>query len=100
MQTEKLIALNDFCRYHNIEVSFVESLNDCGLIETFKAGGETFVELNALPELEKMLLLHFDLDVNIAGIETIIAMLQRITQLNQQMKHLQNRLRFYEGEQF
>jgi hypothetical protein len=98
MQTDRLIALNDFCRYHNIEVSFVQSLTEFGLINTIKTGENLFVEPETLPDLEKMLLLHYDLDVNLEGIETIIAMLQRINQLNQQMTELQNRLRFYEGD--
>ena len=33
MKTEHLVPANEFCRGHKIEVSFVNALNESGLIE-------------------------------------------------------------------
>lgn len=33
MQTEEMIAADEFCMYHQVELSFIHSLKDSGLIE-------------------------------------------------------------------
>jgi hypothetical protein len=33
MQEENLIPANEFCLHHNIEVSFIDSLKEYGLVE-------------------------------------------------------------------
>ena len=47
MQTEHLIAVNDFCINHNIEVSFISSLQETGLIEIAFVEETAFFYANA-----------------------------------------------------
>jgi hypothetical protein len=49
-----------------------------------------------LQKLEKMVRLHHDLDINIAGIEAIAHLLERLEYLQDEMRTLKNRLRLYE----
>jgi hypothetical protein len=43
-----------------------------------------------------MVRLHFDMDINIEGIETITHLLERIEQMQQEITQLKNRVGVYE----
>jgi hypothetical protein len=96
MPTTQLIAANDFCIYHNIELSFIQSLNQSGLITVIVVEEKLFVEENELPQLEKMVRLYHEMDINIEGIETITYLLQRMNDMQHQITELNRRLGLYE----
>ena len=96
MQTENLVALNEFCINHNIEVSFVSALEQTGLIEIAVVEETAFIDTDQLRQLEKFIRLHYDLDINIEGIETITHLLRRIDDMQDEITSLRNRLRLYE----
>jgi hypothetical protein len=98
MQTENLIAINEFCINHNIEFSFISSLQQTGLIEITTIEETRFIDTGQLNQLEKIVRLHYDLDINLEGIETITHMLQRINTMQDEIIMLRNKLRFYETE--
>ena len=96
MQTENLVAVNEFCINHNIEVSFVSALEQTGLIEIAVVEETAFIDTDQLRQLEKFIRLHYDLDINIEGIETITHLLRRIDDMQDEITSLRNRLRLYE----
>ena len=96
MRTKNLIALDEFCTHHNIEISFISSLQQNGLIEVTTIEDTGFIDLAQLRHLEKIVRLHNELDINLEGIETIIHLLQRIITLQEDNIALKNRLRLYE----
>ncbi len=96
-QIDDLIAVNDFCVNHNIEISFVNLLQQNGLIEIRIIESKSFVEKEQLPQLEKYVRFYYDLDINLEGIETISYLLQRIQNQQNELIALKNRLRLYEG---
>lgn len=96
MQTENLVAVNEFCINHNIEVSFVSALEQTGLIEIAFVEETAFIDTDQLRQLEKFIRLHYDLDINIEGIETITHLLRRIDDMQDEITSLRNRLRLYE----
>ena len=51
MQTEYLIALNEFCANHNIEISFISSLQQTGLIEITTIDETGFIDAGQLQQL-------------------------------------------------
>ncbi len=100
METKRiddLIAVNEFCVYHNIEISFINLLQQNGLIKISTIESKHFVEKEQLPQLEKFVHFHYDLDINLEGIETITYLLKRIENLQNEIIMLKNRLRLYEG---
>ncbi|MBC7626906.1 chaperone modulator CbpM [Ferruginibacter sp.] len=97
MPTTQLIAANDFCIYHNIDLSFIQSLNQSGLITVIVVEEKLFIEENELPQLEKMVRLYHEMDINIEGIETITYLLQRMNDMQHQIAELNRRLGLYEG---
>jgi len=97
MQTEYLIAIDEFCAIHDIEISFISSLQQTGLIEITKKNDAEFIDMNQLQQLEKFIRLYFELDINMEGIETITHLLKRISSLQDEVITLRNRLQFYES---
>ncbi|MGA2823059.1 MAG: chaperone modulator CbpM [Bacteroidales bacterium] len=96
MQREDLIAINEFCTIHNVDISFINSLEQTGLIEvtTIKKAG--FIDAGQLQQLEKFIRFYYELDINLEGIETITHLLQRIVSMQEEIRMLKNRLRLYE----
>jgi len=96
MNNEHLIAASEFCAHHHIEVSFIESLAQHGLINIEIIGEQLAIPDTQLPSLEKMVRFHYELDINIEGIESIIHLLERIESLQHEMLNLQKRIELYE----
>jgi hypothetical protein len=98
METEYLIAVDEFCASHNIEISFISSLQQSGLIEITTIKKSAFIEADQLQQLEKFVRLYYELDINLEGIETINYLLQRINSQQNEIISLRNKLRIYETE--
>jgi hypothetical protein len=98
MQKSNLIAINEFCANHNIEISFVISLQQTGLIEITTIKKNKFVDIDNLKHLEKIVRFYYELDINLEGIETITHLLQKINSLQEEIIELRNRLSLYESE--
>jgi hypothetical protein len=96
MQSGKLTAVDIFCANHNIEISFISSLQQTGLIEITTVKETGFIDSNQLQQLEKIVRFYYELDINLEGIETITHLLQRIKSLQDENIALRNRLRLYE----
>lgn len=97
MQHEDLVAANEFCSHYNIEYSFISSLQQSGLIEVTTVQETGFIPLSELKKLEKLIRLHYDLDINLEGIEAITFLLQKVEHMQHEISSLQNRLRLHEG---
>jgi chaperone modulatory protein CbpM len=95
MPTEDIIPASEFCIHHNIELSFIYSLNESGLIEIIRIEEKTFVPVSQLNQLEKLVRLYYDMDINLEGIETITYLLQRMNDMQQQIAELNNKLSVY-----
>jgi chaperone modulatory protein CbpM len=98
METAYLISLEEFCASHDIEISFITSLKDSGLIEITTIDEAVFIEADRLQQLEKFVRLYYELDINLEGIETINYLLQRISSMQAEITTLRNKLRIYETE--
>jgi len=98
MQTEYLIAVDKFCASHNIEISFISSLEQNGLLEITTIKETGFIDGGQLRQLEKYIHFYYEMDINLEGIETITHLLQRIDQMQDEIIMLRNRLRLYEAE--
>lgn len=98
MQTEEMIPASEFCIHHNIELSFIHSLKESGLIEITIIDEKIFVPLSQLSFLEKLVRLYYEMDINLEGIETITYLLERMNDLQKQVLLLNNRMKMYEDE--
>ena len=98
MTAQHLIAANDFCVYHQIEYTFITSLQEAGLVEISIVDETICIPESELQKLEKMIRLHNDLEINVPGIEAITHLLNRLEQLQEDTRSLKNRLRMYESD--
>lgn len=96
MQTDELITANEFCAHYNIEISFIKSLQESGLVEITTIEETGFIHTSQLPQLEKWMRLYYEMNINLEGIETISHLLQQINSMQDQIQELKNRLRLYE----
>lgn len=88
MKQEEFISVNDFCQYHSIEVTFIESLEDSGLIQITTMEQNEFIPYDEIPRIEKFIRMHYDLDINLEGLETIDHLLQTVEHLQHELNKL------------
>lgn len=96
MQTNQLISVSEFCLYHKVEVTFIDVLEQRGLIQTTTIEQLAYVQTDQLPRLEKFVRLHQDLAIHTDDLDVVSDLIDRIESLQGQVTRLQNRLAFYE----
>jgi len=97
MQTEDLIPADKFCVHSDVELSFIQSLQQSGLIQIIEIGESGYLQRDQLKELEKWIRLHRDLEINLEGIEAVSHLLERVKDLQNELSLLKDRLRLYEN---
>jgi chaperone modulatory protein CbpM len=96
MQSNHLIPISEFCVHHHVEIAFVNSLEQQGLVETICVEQSVYVQPEQLPRLEKLVWLHQDLAIHPDDLDVVNDLLERLESLQTELAHLQNRLVFYE----
>ena len=96
MTSEEMVAAHEFCISHNVKMSFLYSLSEAGLLEITTVEQTVFIKQDHLLELEKFVRLHYDMEINLEGIEAIHHLLQQIRTMQEEMKAIKNRLSLYE----
>ncbi len=94
----ELLPAEECCDMYNIEYTFLEVLQQHDLIEIVNISEQHFLHVDALKQLEKMLRLHYDLSINIEGIEAINNLLLRVKDQQQEIVYLKSRLKVYEQD--
>ena len=93
---ENLITIQKFCTNYKVPESFIDSLYDYELIEVVTEKDSRYVSITQIKTIEKLMRLHFDLDINLEGIQAIYNLLNQVEDLQEQVNVLKNRLDFYE----
>ncbi|SDH31928.1 chaperone modulator CbpM [Winogradskyella thalassocola] len=96
METTQLISISQFCTHYNVPVSFINTLHEYELVEITITDHKNFIKTNQLNDVEKMMRLHYDLDINIEGIDAIYNLLKQVETLQSEITALRNKLDFYE----
>ena len=98
MKTDNWILLQTLSAHYQVELSFLTNLNDLGLIKIEIMEQSPCIHENQMHNLERMIRLHHELEVNPEGIDVVFNLLQKIEQLQNDLKATQNRLRLYESQ--
>jgi phage terminase small subunit len=96
METQELIIVDVFCQEYQIEINFIQDLEEFGLIQTVVHQEQKYLDKNQLVYIEKIIRLHNDLNINKEGIEIILNLQEKENQLLAEIKHLRSRLGLYE----
>lgn len=97
MDTE-LIIFKEYCRKSQTDPTFIISLEEGGLIEIRTVDGEQYLLASQLRELERYSHLYYDLSINIEGIDAIHHILERMENLQQEIRHLRRQLRHFQHQ--
>ena len=97
MQTE-LIIVSEYCHKCHIEPSFIDLLEEGGLIEVRTEGGEHYLLLSELPNVERYSRMYYDLSINMEGIDAIHHLLERMEIMRREISSLRNQLIVFKRE--
>lgn len=95
MQTD-FIIVKEYCRKANIDPSFLVLLEEDGLINIYMEEGEKYFPAAQLADLERYSRMYYELSINIEGIDAIHHLLERVEELQEEIRMLRSRLRLYE----
>lgn len=91
-----LILLTDYCEYCKIEYAFIERLEDEGLIEVRVIAEERFVDEETLRALDQFRRWHYEMDINIEGMDAMRYLLEKINRMDKEINDLKTRLKLHE----
>jgi hypothetical protein len=91
-----VITVTEYCRYHQpVEPDFIHALVESGLIRWEEAGAEPSLPYDELHALERYARLHYELDINLEGLEAISHLLGRMNVMQQELRLLREQLGLY-----
>ncbi len=96
MAKENYITLTTICTAYNVEMTFINDLKENDLLKISYVEDAPCIHQDLLTQLEKILRLHQDLKINVAGIDAVFNLLHQVDDLQLQIGNLQNRLSAYE----
>lgn len=94
MNTDNLIRIEYFCEQYNVEFSFINALKESGLINLVVVEESSYLSTEDLKELEKLIRLHYELGINLEGIDVISNLLKQLEDLQQELAAAKNKLKF------
>jgi len=92
MENERLVTLETICNHYSIETSFIRSLNEYGLIEITQVDQVECIDQDRLGVMESLMNLHYELNINMEGIDVISHLLNRMKEMQKEIVLLRNRL--------
>ena len=95
MKTQDLISIKQLCNYYKIPESFLDTLYDYQLIEIQTFDNDIYIQKTQIRDVEKIMRLHFDLEINIEGVDVIFNLLNQIEVLKMENIQLKNQLKLY-----
>ncbi len=91
MSTKELIIAEEFCEYHHIQLSVIQSFHESGLIETVIEEQRTYIPEEQLPQLEKLVQLY-EMGINVEGLEVVTHLLAQMHAMQQELRLLNNKV--------
>ncbi|NLY25219.1 MAG: hypothetical protein GX042_09490 [Bacteroidales bacterium] len=89
------LLYSECLKIYEVEESFIESLRDLGLIQVIGQDEDLFIEYDDLTDLERFIRWHYEMDINVEGIDALRHMLQRVQSLQAELEQLRHELQFY-----
>ncbi len=96
MEQENLISVYDFCAYHHLDTSFIQTLEENGILETTIYNEIQYLPLERLEQVEQFARLHQELDIHPEDLDVVYELLERMKHLQDQLRKMQQRIDFYE----
>ena len=78
------ISREELVRIYNVEITFFDSLEEAGLLKTETENDTKYLMFDELSTFEKFTNWHYDLEVNLAGLEVIKHLLDQLERLREE----------------
>ncbi len=98
MKTKNIISIQEICIHYNVPISFITALNEFELVEIITILKIQYINTRQIKDIEKMIRLHYELDINLEGMDVVYNLLKQVESLQEEIIELDNRLKFHEGE--
>ncbi|MDD2314544.1 MAG: chaperone modulator CbpM [Proteiniphilum sp.] len=95
--SENRLLYSECLRIYEVEESFIDSLHEVGLIRVVDLDEERFIEYDDLPDLEQFIRWHYEMDINVEGIDALRHMLEKVRSLQSEITQLRHELQFYKS---
>ncbi|MCT2409721.1 chaperone modulator CbpM [Chryseobacterium antibioticum] len=86
------ISREELVKIYNIEITFFDELVDGGLLTVETENEIRYLLYDDLPVFERFTNWHYDLEINLPGLEVINDMLRKMEDLKQKNRDLMNKL--------
>lgn len=96
MKTEPLISITHFCQMGEVEFSFIEALQEHGLLEPIVLEDVSYLSNEQLRAVERAIAFHYVLNINLEGIAAISNLLLQIENLQLELQRAKNKLSVFE----
>lgn len=95
MTTNDLTPIELFCNYCEVEISFVQLLQEYGIIEIITLEDKKYIANTHLKNIERAHHFHKELNINLEGIDVIYNLLNQISDLQELLRQTNNKLSLY-----
>jgi hypothetical protein len=95
METTNLILIDHFCSNCDVDFSFIKSLNDVGLIDIIVEDDKKYISNEQLKTIERAIHFHYELNINMEGIDAIHNLLDQISDLQEDLRVIKNKLNLF-----
>ena len=96
MNTPTYIPVETLCLHYQIEVAFLDRLQELQLIEVQTIEKTVCIHEDHLSDLERLIRLRHDLGLDPDSLEVVLHLLRKVEHLQEEVGRLQSRLRLYE----
>lgn len=86
------ISREELVKIYNIEITFFDELVSSGLLNIQTENEIRYLMYEDLPNFERFANWHYDLEINLPGLEVIHEMLQKMNDLRQRNRELMTKL--------
>ena len=96
MEEKVLVNVKEIMIHHQLDETFINQVESYQLVSFVIKNSQKFIIAEEMPRMEKIIRLHYDLEINMEGIEVIKNILDKMEALQDEVRKLQNRLNIYE----
>ncbi len=86
------ISSEELVKIYNIEITFFDELVDSGLLDIHTENEIRYLRYEDLPSFERFTNWHYDLEINLPGLEVIHEMLRKMDDLKKRNRELINKI--------
>ncbi|MGI9527165.1 MAG: chaperone modulator CbpM [Weeksellaceae bacterium] len=90
----KYIKITEYCTNENIESSFILELNKEGIVHIETRENNQYLAEEDLPALEMFKRWHYDLGINLEGIDAMRHMVERMRAMQKELNQLRKQTKF------